>query len=80
MMLWQNLEGIETDAIAANLLDRNHRLIGGVRVAKCKTFKATNLDTRGQSMLGARLIQLDAAETFLHSLSNFPKSHDSALE
>ena len=75
MMLWQNLEGVETDAIAANLLDRNRRLTGGVRVAKCKTFKVSDLDTRGQSMLGARLVQLDTDETFLRSLSKFPKSY-----
>ena len=44
-------------------------------MAKCKTFKATDLDTRGQSMLRARLIQLDSDETFVRSLSNFPKSY-----
>ena len=75
IMLWQNLEGIEDDAIAPNLLDRNRELAGGVKVAKVKNFRADDLDTRGVSMLGARLVQLDGNETFLRSLEKLPKSH-----
>ena len=75
VMLWQNLEGIQDDAIAPNLLDRNPGLDGGVKVARLKIFRSEDLDTRGESMLGARLAQLDGNDTFLKSLAKFPRSH-----
>ena len=75
VMMWPNLEGIETQSFCPNLLDRNRGLRGGVKVLKYKTFRSNDLDTKGQSMLGARLLQLDADETFLKSLQKFPRSH-----
>ena len=75
MMLWQNLEGLKIPAIAPNLLDRNPGLEGGVKVARVKNFRAIDKDVRGESMLGARLAQLDGNETFLKSLEKFPRSH-----
>ena len=75
VMMWPNLEGIETQSFSPNLLDRNRGLRGGVKVLKYKLFRSDDLDTKGQSMLGARLLQLDADETFLKSLAKYPRSH-----
>lgn len=79
VMLWQNLEGLEDGAIAPNLMDRNSVLEGGVRVARIKVFRAQDIDSRGESMLGARLVQLDGNETFLRGLSKLPRSHRISL-
>ena len=75
IMMWQNLEGIRDEAIAQNLLDRNRELAGGIKVARVRLFRKDDLDSRGNSMLGARLVQLDGNETFLRSLERFPQSH-----
>ena len=75
MMLWQNLEAIKTPDITPNLMDRNPGLAGGVKVARMKVFRASDMDARGESMLGARLAQLDGNESFLRSLERFPRSH-----
>lgn len=40
-----------------------------------KIFRREDLDTRGESMLGARLAQLDGNDTFLKSLEKLPRSH-----
>lgn len=56
-------------------MDRNPGLEGGVKVARAKIFRRDDLDTRGESMLGARLAQLDGNDIFLKSLEKFPRSH-----
>ena len=44
-------------------------------MARLKIFRASDMDAREDSMLGARLAQLDGNESFLRSLERFPRSH-----
>ena len=74
-MLWQNLRHITLDAIPRNLLDRNPGLQGGVRISRCKNFKSTDTDSRGNPMAGVRLIQLETDQEFRDSIYHFPRSY-----
>ena len=75
IMLWQNLSEMTLAALPRNLLDRNPDLQGGLRVNRCKKFRATDMDVRGNSMEGVRLVQIDTNEEFRRSLYWFPRSY-----
>lgn len=75
MMLWQNLKDMTLEALPRNLLDRNPDLKGGLKVLRCKKFKSSDLDVRGEPMNGVRLVQLDTDQDFRDSLYWFPRTY-----
>ena len=75
IMLWKNLSEMTLAALPRNLLDRNPDLQGGLRISRCKKFKASDMDVRGHSMEGVRLVQIDTNEEFRRSLYWFPRSY-----
>ena len=56
IMLWQPMKYVTLELVPAQLVERNPGLKGGLRVQKCKTFKASDTDKIGGNMEGVRLI------------------------
>ena len=75
IMLWSHMSMVSAKMIPTQLLERNRGLTGGVKILKCKTFRSTATDKQGNSMAGARLVQISGCPTFLASLYKFPRSH-----
>ena len=74
-MIWQNLCTIQLEAIPRNLFDRNPGLKGGLKIAKCKHFKSSDLDVRGNPMNGVRLVQFESDQKFRDALFIYPHLH-----
>ena len=79
IMLWQNMRKVEIDTLPRSLLDRNPELKGGLKVSRCKTFKDSDKDVRGDSMEGVRLIQIETTKEFRDSLYYYPRSYKFGL-
>ena len=62
--------------LAKNLMTLNSDVLqGGVRPIKQKIFKDTDRDRSGNSLAGARLVQLEGTDEFTASLARVPWNH-----